>query len=230
MNEGPDVYLRVRDKEGRLYPDDMVRRLPEVPADHPLRDEWRARARSADRIASWIAGLPKPARVLDLGCGNGWLASTIAAVAGAWVVGVDRNRVELDQARRVFADRGELAWIAGDIFGVSQIGGPFDAVLLASAIQYFPDLPRLIGRLIPMLSAAGEIHVLDSPLYPPGELSAARERSRKYYQDLGFPEMADHYHHHTASVLDAYNAVRLYSPGLRAGDSPFPWICLRPKE
>ncbi len=39
-----DLYLRVREKEGRLYSDQIVARLPDIPADHPLVDEWRARA------------------------------------------------------------------------------------------------------------------------------------------------------------------------------------------
>ncbi len=40
MNDDIDVYLHVRAKEGRLYSDEVVKRLPAVPEDHPLRSEW----------------------------------------------------------------------------------------------------------------------------------------------------------------------------------------------
>ena len=41
---GADLYLRVRAKEGRLHPDDLVMRLPHVPETHPHALEWRLRA------------------------------------------------------------------------------------------------------------------------------------------------------------------------------------------
>ena len=227
LNEDLDLYLRVREREGRLYSDETVRQLPSMPADHPLHDEWRARAASADRLTAYLGRLPKPVAVLDLGCGNGWLSHRIAISCDSFTVGLDRDGPELHQARRAFARHDKLSWIAADIFRPPFADGRFDVIVVASAIQYFADLSCLINTLFPLLSTNGEIHILDSPLYSHDELPAARDRSRRYYQRLGIPEMAAHYHHHSRSVLEAYNPLWLYMPRHEPHDSPFPWVCLR---
>jgi len=229
----PNPYLSVRRKEGRVYSDEIVSQLPNVPDDHPLQEEWRARAASSHRLARYLAGLGRPLRMLDLGCGNGWLASRLAEAADLSVVGLDRNHVELDQARRVFSHRSELSWVGADIFRAPFPAQSFDIILIACAIQYFADIALLIRTLRPLLATRGEIHIVDSPFYLPQQLPAARQRSRSYYTNLGFPEMATHYHHHPSTVLDAYRPVYLYTPDKTSRhaesrpDSPFSWICIR---
>jgi ubiquinone/menaquinone biosynthesis C-methylase UbiE len=104
--------------------------------------------------------------VLDLGCGNGWLANSIAATTDSSVVGLDLNRYELQQARRLFAQRTSLSWIVTDIFSAPFRDAAFDVVVIASAIQYFADLPGTLRKLVPFLKAQGEIHILDSPSIP----------------------------------------------------------------
>lgn len=225
VNDARDLYLEVRAKEGRLYPDDIVKQLPNVPASHPLAAEWRARDASSRRLAVYLAGLGEGITILELGCGNGWLARRMADGARASVVGLDRDNPELWQARRVFADNPALNWVAADIFSAPFSRGRFDIIVIASAIQYFPDLSELIQALSPLVRPHGEIHILDSRLYSAEELPAARERSRRYYERLGFPEMATHYHHHELEVLEPYHPVWLYRP--TGQDSPFPWMCLR---
>jgi ubiquinone/menaquinone biosynthesis C-methylase UbiE len=234
MNTAIDVYLRVREMEGRLYTDDVVRQLPTVPASHPLHHEWQVRAASCERLIGYLASYRQRPAVLELGCGNGWLAHRIAAATDAAVVGVDMNRVELAQAQRVFASPRDPAWVVTDITSAPFGRNLFDVIVLASSIQYFADLPRLFAALIVLLKKDGEIHILDSPFYSADAVPAARERSRKYYEALGVPEMASHYHHHSTASLAAHNPAWLYIPGQairgsRVVDSPFPWIRLRPE-
>jgi ubiquinone/menaquinone biosynthesis C-methylase UbiE len=228
MSEDLEIYLRVREREGRLYSDDVVRQLPEIPVGYSLFAEWQVRAVSCRRLLGYLSSAQKPLTILELGCGNGWLSNRLASVARGLVVGLDREGPELRQANRVFAHRHELAWVSADILHGGFSKGSFDAVVIASAVQYFPDVPRLIQALRGILKKDGEIHILDSPFYAAEEVSAARERSRSYYERLGFPEMAAYYHHHSASVLEAYNPVWLYRPSAQLKDSPFPWIRLRP--
>ena len=85
-----DLYLRVREREGRLYTDDIASHLPDFPSDHPLKSEWLARASSARRLLKYLRRLPRSLDVLDVGCGNGWLSHLVAGVEGTRVWGLDR--------------------------------------------------------------------------------------------------------------------------------------------
>ena len=230
----PELYLQVRQQEGRLYPDEIVAALPHIPADDPLAGEWQARAASCKRLVDYVAGLPKPVRILDLGCGNGWLSHQLALLEGARVWGLDLQGPELKQAARLFVNR-NAGFLAADIFRSPFPQRALDIIVVASAIQYFPDLILLIRSLRDLLSPRGELHILDSPLYEESELPAARERTRAYYTGLGFPEMADRYFHHTFAELSEFAPRWLYRPGsigsrlrrsLRGPDSPFPWLCI----
>jgi hypothetical protein len=111
-----------------------------------------------------------------------------------------------------------------------------DIVVLASVIQYVPDLTALVRALRDAL-ASGEIHILDSPLYRPADVAPAVEHSRGYYTRIGVPEMASHYHHHQWADLAPFPVDVLYSPAawrprierrfLRRPRSPFPWLRIR---
>lgn len=227
-----DLYLRVREKEGRLFPDDIAIHLPKVPEGHPLEAEWRARAASLQRLVQYLARLPKPMRILELGTGNGWLSHGLSTVPGVRIWGLDRRSSELAQAARLFHSE-RLAFLAADIHDPPFCDSTFDLVIVASAIQYFADLPDLIDELRKRLSPRGELHILDSPLYQTSELSAARERSNAYYASIGFPEMSACYFHHTFAEVKRFAPHWLYRPvshGRRLTrlfgktDSPFPWF------
>jgi len=230
-----DLYIRVRQKEGRIYPDEIVSRLPDFPDDHPLTQEWLARADSSRRLLTRLGNLPRPLHVLDLGCGNGWLARLIAGLPGTRVWGVDRPGPELLQAARL-STAPNAAFFTADIARAPLPRESCDAIVLASVIQYFPDLAALLRQLRTLLRPGGEIHILDSPLYAAAELDAARQRTAAYYSGLGFPEMAASYFHHTASALAEFRPEYLYRPRavtarisrqLGRVTSPFPWIRIR---
>ncbi|MHB8458903.1 MAG: class I SAM-dependent methyltransferase [Candidatus Limnocylindrales bacterium] len=231
------IYDRVRALEGRRYPDALVARLPAVPTDDPLREEWRQRADSVDRLIRHLERLARPLVVLELGCGNGWLAARIARIDGSQVVGLDVNAAEIAQARRVFGAVPNLSFVEGDaVSAPSPLERP-TAIVLASVIQYVEDVPSLLRRLDGWLAPGGEIHLLDSPLYGPGTVDEARRRSDAYYRSLGVPAMAAVYRHHTRAVLAGLRADVLHDPWalrIRLGrrlarrpTSPFPWIRIR---
>jgi SAM-dependent methyltransferase len=232
--DSSDLYLRVRAKEGRLYADDVAAYLPVVSSDHPLRGEWQARADSMRRLLRYLGQLPQPLSILELGCGNGWLSHRISSLRGVSVWGLDRMGIELTQAARLF-NTANVSFLSGDIFSPPFLPGSFDIILLASVIQYFPDLPALIRCLFPLLSQKGEIHLLDSPLYSESLLTLARSRTKDHYSLLGFPEMADHYFHHSAGILKHFTPHWRYRPdGWQARisrflghvTSPFPWLSI----
>lgn len=230
-----DLYLRVREKEARLYSDEIVARLPFIPNGHPLADEWQSRSASASRLIRYLIPRPKPLRILDLGCGNGWF-SNMLSTHGHCVIGMDQNSYELKQAARVFPPNVQLLFFKGNIFSAPFPAFQFDVIVLASVIQYFQNINTLLLALSNYLKPQGEIHIIDSPLYSVNELEQAILRSQQYYTSLGFPEMAEHYFHHQLSDLDAYHPTRLYHPQplrhfiyrlLGKVDSPFPWIVIK---
>ncbi|MDJ0840269.1 MAG: methyltransferase domain-containing protein [Acidobacteriota bacterium] len=225
-----ELYMRVRELEGRVHPDDLVRRLPDVPKTHPHFGEWRMRAASTARFIRFLKGFGD-SRILDLGCGNGWTAHRIAeALPGTSVTGLDMNVTELEQAARLFP---RPRFCYGDIFA-DDLSETFDIIYLACSVQYFPDPAPLFQRLAELLTPEGQVHIIDSPFYEPGELEAARERSRAYYRQLGVPEMARNYFHHDRRVMLSFKPDLLYRPQspinrlrvrlLRRNDTPFPWL------
>ncbi|MEO1623804.1 MAG: class I SAM-dependent methyltransferase [Bacteroidota bacterium] len=232
--EFEQAYLRVRQQEGRLYPDRWVRQLPELPKEHPHHAEWRLRQYNTKRLLTYLKGRPGHTW-LDLGCGNGWLAHRLAAEADKQVLGVDINLPELEQAVRLF-DAPNCRFAYGDVFEDCWPSTAFDGIILNSCIQYFSDLDSLIDRLRQLLRPKGEIHILDSPFYEQSELAAARDRSRRYYEEQGVVEMQGKYHHHSWESLQAHTPQLYYQPQhwtnrlrrrLLGQGTPFPWIIIR---
>ncbi|OJJ15167.1 hypothetical protein BKI52_39570 [marine bacterium AO1-C] len=227
------MYLQVRKKEGRVYADKELMLLPEQAIRHT--QEWPLRQESADHLINYLQVNPKPV-ILEIGCGNGWLANRVCNNTSADVYALDLNEPELKQAVRVFAHE-RLKLIYGNIFSESfdDFRAGIDLIYLAGSIQYFNDLSLILNRLFSFLNPSGEIHILDTPFYANVTQSAAKQRSKVYYEQLGFPEMISSYHHHTWEALASFAPEVLYKPSLwqkllRKRKSPFPWIKLTSKQ
>jgi SAM-dependent methyltransferase len=225
-------YLLLRKKENRLYTDEELGDLPAIDSGHPHADEWKMRERSAQRLINYLGKKQSPLKILDVGCGNGWLSSRLATIRGSVVIGTDVNFFELQQAARVFEERSNLHFIYGDIETGLFEEKQFDVIVFAASIQYFPSLKEIMQQALRLLKDDGELHIIDSPFYAEAEFEAAKGRSRLYYQAMGFPEMADWYFHHDSASLSDFNHVVLYEPGglinkFSRNKNPFPWIRIR---
>jgi SAM-dependent methyltransferase len=84
------------------------------------------------------AGIGPGQAVLDVACGTGVVARTVAGRVGdtGRVVGVDLNEAMLTVARRV---RPDLDWRQGDVADLPFPDASFDAVLCQMALMFFPD-------------------------------------------------------------------------------------------
>ncbi len=103
QNDFEEAYLAARHKEGRIYLDEIVRQLPVVPKGHPQEKEWGLRRHNVQQLLLHLQE-KAPNRILDLGCGNGWLThQLIAGQKSGSVLGLDINITELEQAQRLFA-------------------------------------------------------------------------------------------------------------------------------
>jgi ubiquinone/menaquinone biosynthesis C-methylase UbiE len=170
--------------------------------------------------------------LLDLGCGNGWFCGQLSRSFNHHYFCTDVNLVELKQGRKIFNSE-QIKFIYADIFSAEFPHTAFDIITVNAAVQYFPDLKRLLDRLIKLITATGEIHVIDSPFYSKSEAINAKKRTMDYYSSIGFPEMAEKYFHQTYEDLSNFNYRTLYKPQalltkltnlFLTKDSPFPWI------
>lgn len=221
------LYETVRSREQRIHPDEVVRGLPASGkrTAHPA--EWRVRARSLANLLRALRAQGNRLRVLDIGCGNGWMSAAIAA-EGHSVVALDMHGIELEQAARVFADR-DVTWCLGDPREVDLPSSHFDAVVFAASLQYFGDLPALFDRVRPSLVPGGAVHVLDTVLYADRTAAeAALERSRSYYAGLGAADMAGHYHAHCLNDLQAVGRTVVLHHPTSPGRPCWPWSVRTP--
>ncbi len=232
-------YILLRSLENRLYTDDQLIRLPDINADHPHHGEWQVRKRSAlrlvhslERRANSLALRKRPLRILEVGCGNGWLSHQLAEIPGAKVTGLDINFTELQQAARVFSDDPNLRFIHGDIRTGILDEKLFDCIVYACSIEYFPSLKKIIHFTLTYLVPGGELHILDTKFYRSSEIESERKKMQAYYNAFGYPEMADLLFQHSWKDLSCFRHGLLFDPGrlvnrlLRPNDI-YPWICIK---
>lgn len=230
-------YLALREEEGRLLPDSIVAELPSVPGDHPRRAEWLVRRRSAERLVRFLEK-KRVHRVMEIGCGNGWLASYLCNALAADCCGVDVNERELEQAAKIFSHDGNPSFVCGDIHSPVFDDCKADVIVLASVIQYFPNVHELVSLLIDRLNPRGEIHIIDSPIYSEHEVDGAKKRSQEYFGLNGHAEMREYYHHHTWRSFQQRSYAVLHDPSSVVGKikrmfakaSPFPWVMVPGKD
>lgn len=221
-------YLSIREKENRVFSDEIVAQLPGL-KNHRHSDEWVLRGRSANRVVKYFQNCNQK-KLLDIGCGNGWFSNLLSRNRNLEVFGVDVNKTELEQAASVFKSA-NLSFIYADLFRANLPLVYFDFVTFNASVQYFPDLSDLLQRLFEILKPGGEVHLIDTPFYRKDEIEAAQKRTIKYYSILGFPEMAQNYFHRCWDELKPYSFEVLYRPSqnklkkvFRKKDIPFPWI------
>ncbi|MET9148279.1 class I SAM-dependent methyltransferase [Streptomyces sp. NPDC004042] len=126
--------------------------------DHGLRDP-RVRAAWAERLRDWLP--PRPAAILDLGCGTGSL-SLLAAGQGHRVTGVDSSPAMLERARAKLAGAGRDAeFLTGDAADPPVDGRRFDAVLVRHVLWALPDPARALRRWRELLEPAGRLVLVE---------------------------------------------------------------------
>ena len=119
----------------------------------------RIQARAACQLAARIAALPLPAgpRVLEIGCGTGFLTEQMASagIGGSWLV-TDLAPVMLARARARMGDapHRRFAVLDGER-GPVPADAPFDLVAASLAFQWFSDLPAALRRLSGWLAPGG---------------------------------------------------------------------------
>jgi len=234
-DEFESLYLKVRNKEKRIYSDTEIDNLPFIPDSNPHKNEWKLREKSFLRFKDYLKIQNEKLNILDLGCGNGWFSGNLSKDFNHDFFCVDVNLSELKQGERV-CDSEKIKFIYADIFKADFPTDFFSLIILNASVQYFFNLKKLFNRLFKLLTINGEIHIIDSPFYSVDEAQNAKKRTVDYYSSINFPGMAQYYHHHSFKELMEFNTKILYNPSsiknkigclFLIKDSPFPWIVIK---
>jgi SAM-dependent methyltransferase len=126
-----------------------------------------------------LAGVAPGQAVLDVACGTGIVARTVAdTLRGTGrVVGLDLNEAMLAVARRV---RPDIEWRQGDAATLPFPDESFDTVLCQMALMFFPDRLKVVGEMRRVVRAGGTVAVVvpgrlsSQPAYGPFVALAAR--------------------------------------------------------
>lgn len=228
------LYYELLKKENRLYIDDEVKLLPYASQRNPHKSEWEIRTKSFLRIKSYISKKSKKLKILDVGCGNGWLIGQLAKEYDHEYYGIDLVSSELEQAARLF-NRDNVHFLYGDITVSSLPTDTFNIVILNSSVQYFKELYKLLKELLIISKSYGEVHIVDTPFYNQNDLMLVKNKSLKHFTSIGLPEMASKHFHHTTEELKYFRYKFLYNPYTFKNkllnyffeqDSPYPWVLI----
>lgn len=127
-------------------------------------DSWFVPVLFAPVAEQMVAGtaLPPRARVLDIACGTGIVARTVAARlhGQGQVTGLDLNPAMLRVARRASEAAGlAIDWVQGDAQTLPFHDAAFDLVFCQQGIQFFPDRAAAVAEMYRVLAPGGEVAV-----------------------------------------------------------------------
>ncbi|MEC4721338.1 class I SAM-dependent methyltransferase [Noviherbaspirillum sp. CPCC 100848] len=116
-----------------------------------------------DAISAGMSRKPQEIRVLEVGCGPGYLSLELAR-AGFQVTGLDLSERCIQIASK-FADedpwiseRGILRYIAGDYYTCDRLDiGSYDVVVFLGALHHFQDQSKVLQRSRDLLKTGGLI-------------------------------------------------------------------------
>ncbi|GHE71185.1 methyltransferase domain-containing protein [Streptomyces lavendulocolor] len=118
----------------------------------------------------------EPARVLDVGCGDGEMVLRLAA-AGHHVTGAEVSAEMLGRAKEKLAAAGvadRVRLVEGDIYDLPFDGEVFDAVVCHGVVMYLPDSAEPVRNLARLVAAGGLLSILTKNALAVGVREALR--------------------------------------------------------
>jgi SAM-dependent methyltransferase len=145
-----------------------MRTMPELSAQREYYDDrWRRTSRAnlpqLGRAIAILEGLrameQKDPRILDLGCGTGWLSGILGRFGPT--TGLDLSSAAIERARQLYPDVG---FVAGDLFSAPLPHRAFDAVVSLQVIEHVEDQGRFVDRVADVLRPGGHLLLItDNP-------------------------------------------------------------------
>jgi len=159
----------------------------------------------ARSLAAKIAEIPLPPtpRVLEIGCGTGFLTEALRAhgIVGEWLV-TDLSPAMVARCAARIGSAPGLRYAVLDGERGEPDGGPFDLVCSSLALQWFEDAPAALNRMRRWLAPGGHCIVATRG---PGTFAEWRAAHRAEGLVAGTPDFASA---ETFSQLDPLSWVR----------------------
>jgi ubiquinone/menaquinone biosynthesis C-methylase UbiE len=104
------------------------------------------------------------AKVLEVGCGGGYLAAPIVkGRSDVSLCGVDLSPEQIGCAKkrcRPWQDR--LTFVQGSVLDLDFPGGTFDAVISVASIKHWPDKVQRVRECIRVLAPGGVLNIVEA--------------------------------------------------------------------
>lgn len=163
-----DLFL---DRTGDRHFDAIAAEYQQQIPDH-MRERLIERKIALLRTRLAAAGVPLGARGLDLGCGQGWYASEMAA-AGFEMVGLDASEGQIERAHEHARRRGvEVEFHAGVGSDLDFEDESFDFVYAINVVHHITDPAdrrRVFGEIVRVLRKGGAFYLhemnTENPLF-----------------------------------------------------------------
>jgi len=153
-------------------------------AEHDAYDVFTPQANERI-IAAFVrlSGLPRGARVADLGCGSG-VFTDLLRQQGFQSVGLDISPKLIELGRRKYPG---LELIQGDAENLPFESGSLDGVLLSGLVHHFPDPRKVASEIRRVLRSGGRFVAFDPNRMNPF-MWLYRDRSSPFYSSVGVTE------------------------------------------
>ncbi|HTT51108.1 MAG TPA: class I SAM-dependent methyltransferase [Streptosporangiaceae bacterium] len=180
-------------------------------------DGWLGRLHHeiADRCVDLVlACAPSPQRILDVGCGTGYLLRRLAqhCPGATELAGIDAAPAMVEAARNAAAD-GRLSFLAGPAEQLPYPAGTFDVVVSTTSFDHWADQRAGLAQCARVMAPGGHLVLADlfsawlRPTLVAGRRDKARTRRRatRLLAGAGFHSVA---WHHVYPLIHAATAQK----------------------
>jgi SAM-dependent methyltransferase len=225
--------IRLAEGRGSVHPE-YYRALPFADLSGAHSEDWRLRARSYEifvrRVLTPIEKENSRLKILDLGAGNAWLSYRMA-LRRHLPAAVDLRTGSLDGLGAICQYDLPLFAAQADFDCLPFLDASFDLVIFNAALHYSTGYTATLQEAMRVLSPAGWLVVLDSPLYHQAAsgLAMVREREAAFQKLYGFASNAlPNENFLTPEKLEQLGRElqirwRAYHPNLGLGWAARPW-------